>query len=105
MDEKKTSEQLHSLSGQLMELFVANLLTKNQVDIQETKKRVTEDQRQQLKMTVENLKAQVEDFLENSTVRKTTESEEDVPGQAVNPLREAFIQRKRQKENKKTNEK
>ncbi|WOV86492.1 hypothetical protein QWT69_11275 [Sporosarcina oncorhynchi] len=101
MDEKKTSEQVQNLSEQFVELFVANLLTKNHVDIQETKKRVTEEQRAQLKTTVEKLKAQVEEFLETNTVKKTTESDENVVGQAVNPLREAFIERKRKRENKK----
>ncbi|MBD7985760.1 hypothetical protein H9649_14315 [Sporosarcina sp. Sa2YVA2] len=103
MDEKKTSEQLEGLSGQLMELFVANLLTKHNVDISNAKKRMTDEQREHLKGTVEKLKEQVEDFLETKTVIKKTETEANVVGQAESPLRKAFMERRKKKENEKPN--
>lgn len=94
MEEKQNERQLHNLSGQLMELFVANLLSKNQVDIQEAKSRITDKQRQYLKTTVEKLKTEVEEFLETKTVVKTKAADEVEIEKVTNPLREAFIQNK-----------
>lgn len=94
MEGKQNERQLHNLSGQLMELFVANLLSKNQVDIQEAKSRITDEQRQYLKATVEKLKTEVEEFLETKTVVKTKAADEVKTEKVTNPLREAFIQNK-----------
>lgn len=101
MEDKKSREHLYGLSGQLVELFVADLLSKNKINVKEAKHRMTDDERERLKQTVEQLKTQVEGFLESKTVRKITTSNEKTEGQAAHPLREAFIQKKQQKENKK----
>ncbi|WP_252504218.1 hypothetical protein [Sporosarcina sp. Marseille-Q4943] len=101
MDDKKTREQLYGLSGQLMELFVADLFSKNKINVEEAKKRMTDEQRERLKETVEQLKTQVEGFLESKAVRKVTDSQEKTDGQAPHPLREAFMKKKQEKENKK----
>lgn len=101
MDDKKTREQLYGLSGQLMELFVADLFSKNIINVEEAKQRMTDEQRERLKQTVEQLKTQVEGFLESKAVRKVTDSQEKTDGQAPHALREAFMKKKQQKVNKK----
>ena len=103
MEDNNSRDQLNGLSGQLMDLFVSDLFTKNKVDIEKVKERITDDQRENLKQTVEQLKAQVEGFLESKTVVKVEEAEGKTEGQAANPLREAILQRKRMKQNKKNN--
>lgn len=99
MDDKNTREQMYGLSSQLMELFVADLFNKHKVNLAEAKKRMTDEQRESLKQTVEQLKTQVEGFLESKTVLKVTDTEEKTEGQATHPLREAYLKKKQQKEN------
>ena len=101
MEDKNTREQLYGLSGQLLELFVADLFAKNKIDVNDAKQRMTDEQRENLKKTVEQLKAQVEGFLETKSVRKVTAAKNNSEESTVNPLREAVIQRKQKKENKK----
>lgn len=103
MEDRKSREELNELSGQLMDLFVSDLFSKNKVDIEKVKERITDDQRESLKQTVEHLKTQVEGFLESTTVLQVADSAEKTGGQATNPLREAIIQRKQMKQNKKNN--
>lgn len=103
MENRKSREELNGLSGQLMDLFVSDLFSKNKVDIEKVKERITDDQRESLKQTVEQLKTQVEGFLESTTVIQVADSTEKTEGQATNPLREAIIQRKQMKQNKKNN--
>jgi preprotein translocase subunit SecD len=103
VEDKGNREELNGLSSQLMELFVADLFSKNKINVQQVKERITEEQRESLKQTVEQLKAQVEGFLESKTVIQVDDSEEKTEGHATNPLREAIIQRKQMKQNKKNN--
>ncbi|MCM3745576.1 hypothetical protein M3193_15720 [Sporosarcina luteola] len=104
MEDKNNREQLYGLSSQLMELFVADVFSKHKIDIDEAKQRMTVEQREGLKQTVEQLKTQVDDFLASKAVRKVTDSQEKTDGQAPHPLRDAFLQKKQQKENKKQQE-
>ncbi|MBB4825641.1 preprotein translocase subunit SecD [Sporosarcina luteola] len=104
MEKKETREQLHGLSSQLMELFVSDLLSKNKVDVKEAKQRLTADQKEQLKQTVEQLRAQVEGFLESKTVQKVSSAKDKTEEPTVNPLRQAVIEKK-QKKVKKESEK
>ena len=97
MEDNNNREQLNELSGQLMDLFVSDLFTKNKVDVEKVKERITDEQRENLKQTVEQLKAQVEGFLESKTIITVEDSEEKPMVQATNPLREAIIQRKQMK--------
>ncbi|WP_339251650.1 hypothetical protein NSQ43_15530 [Sporosarcina sp. FSL W8-0480] len=97
MEEKKDARQLKGLSDQLMEMYVANLLSKHNVDIEKAKLQITKEQRAQLRKTAEQLKAQVDEYLESKKTQKMPKTEEKNAGQ-VNPLREAFIQRRMNKE-------
>ena len=97
VEDNYSREQLNGLSGQLMDLFVSDLFAKNKVDIEKVKERITDDQRENLKQTVEQLKAQVEGFLESKTIITVEDSEEKPMVLATNPLREAIIQRKQMK--------
>ncbi|GKV56203.1 hypothetical protein NCCP2222_21500 [Sporosarcina sp. NCCP-2222] len=101
MEKKETRKNLYGLSSQLMELFVSDLFTKNEVNIKDAKQRLTSEQKEQLKQTVEQLKTQVESFLESKTVRKVGSSKEKTEEPAVNPLRQAIIQKKQKKESDK----
>lgn len=103
MEDKNNREQLYGLSSQLMELFVADIFSKHKINVEEAKQRMTDEQRESLKQTVKQLKTQVEGFLASKAVRKVT-SEEKTDGQAPHPLRDAFMQKKQQKENKKQQE-
>ncbi|QTD41768.1 hypothetical protein [Sporosarcina sp. Te-1] len=93
MEKKESREELYGLSSQLMELFVSDLFTKNKVNVKEAKQRLTLEQKLQLKQTVEQLKIQVEDFLESKAVRQVTSTTEKTAEPAVNPLRQAIIQK------------
>ncbi|MFD1205408.1 MULTISPECIES: hypothetical protein [Sporosarcina] len=103
MDGKMNREQLQGLSGQLMELFVADLFTKNKVNVNEAKSRMTDEQRERLKQTVEQLKVQVEDFLATKNVQTVTADEEETVKQ-VHPLRDVIIQMRQKKESNKNKE-
>ena len=80
MEDNNNREQLNELSGQLMDLFVSDLFTKNKVDVEKVKERITDEQRENLKQTVEQLKAQVEGFLESKTIITVEDSEEKPDG-------------------------
>lgn len=97
LESNKGRESLYKLSGQLVDIFISDLFAKNNVDMDEVKKRISDSQREQLKQTVEELKGQVDDFLEKQTVTKTvSEEKNDTP--SVNPLREAFMKKSKEKE-------
>lgn len=98
MEEKSHRENLYGLSGQLMEIFIADLFRKNQINTEEAKGRISEEQRESLKKTVEQLKTQVEDFLQTKTTFEADTAESEAVKSDVNPLREAFLKKSKKKE-------
>lgn len=89
-DKKK---ELYNLSSQFMDIFINDLLTKNNVNIGEAKKKLTNEQRESLKETVEHLKAEVDDFLESSGKKEITEKDKENQ-KTESPLREKIKRKK-----------
>lgn len=105
MEGKSNKENLYGLSSQLMEAFIADLFTKNQIDKDEAKKRISAEQRENLKQTVEQLKAQVEDFLQTKTTYEAGTAQQKSAKSDANPLREAIVKKSKKKESSKNSNK
>lgn len=89
-DKKK---ELYNLSSQFMDIFINDLLTKNNVNISEAKNKLTNEQRESLKETVEHLKAEVDNFLESSGKKEITENDKENQ-KTEGPLREKIKRKK-----------
>jgi len=102
--EKINRKELYNLSNQFIELFITDIFSKNQVNLKEAKERMTDEQREKLKQTVENLKEEVEGFLDASGKKTVNEEEQETKEkmESSRPLREKFINKKETK--KKENE-
>ncbi len=94
-------KELHNLSNQMMDIFIKNTFSKNSIDIAKAKSNISEEQKEALKQSVNNLKEQVESFLyEKNATKKVTEDNQDDPSNTTeSPLREMF-----KKKNEKDNE-
>jgi len=89
MDDR--SPELFKLSNQLIEVYVQDIFTRNEVELSKIKDRMTDEQREHIKNTVNMLKKQVDDFLHNQNNRKqvTEESAEATPSES--PLRAKIL--------------
>lgn len=96
MKKNSRKKELYNLSGQFMDLFISDILTKNKVNVSEAKEKITDEQRKKIKETVENLKSEVEDYLDSNS--KKTVTEEDQDNKTDSPLREKIRKRKESKE-------
>lgn len=90
-------EDLYNLSNQLLEVFVADIFSKNKVKIEDAKNKITVGQKEKLKETIEQLKGQVEDFLQNRNTKKVVSEEENVEP-TTSPLREILKSKKQTEE-------
>jgi len=90
-------EDLYNLSNQLLEVFVADIFSKNKLKIEDAKNKITVGQKEKLKETIEQLKGQVEDFLQNRNTKKVVSEEEDVEP-TTSPLREILKSKKQTEE-------
>lgn len=93
MEKKYGKKELYNLSNQFMDLFISDVLSKNKVNISEAKERMTDEQRDKLKETVENLKNEVERYLDSNGRKTITEKDQDNKNK-VSPLREKFMKKK-----------
>lgn len=84
---ENTREELQNLSSQFLEIFIQDLFVKNKINTTSVKESMSDDQKKKLKETVDNLKLQVEDFLEKPTPNTATEIKEQATS---SPLRESF---------------
>ena len=89
----KRQEDLNNLSNQLLEVFVADIFSKNKVKVEDAKSRITVAQKEKLKETIDQLKDQVEDFLQNRNTKKVVSNEENLE-QSTSPLREKLKSKK-----------
>ena len=89
----KKQEDLYNLSNQLLEVFVADIFSKNKVKVEDAKTRITVAQKEKLKETIDQLKDQVEDFLQNRNTKKVVSDEEKLE-QSTSPLREMLKSKK-----------
>lgn len=89
MDDR--SPELFKLSNQLIEVYVQDIFARNEVELSKIKERMTDEQRENIKNTVDMLKEQVDDFLHKQNTRKqvTEESEEAKPSES--PLRAKIL--------------
>lgn len=94
-------KELTSLSNKMVEVFIQNLFSKNNIDTNQVK--LTDEQKESLKQSFFQLKGQVENYVNKHI------TEEDVDAgnveEAISPLRERFLQRRAQKDNSDEEEK
>ena len=90
---KNKQEELYSLSNQFLEIFITDIFSKHQVKIEDVRAKISDEQREKLKGTIEQLKDQVEDFLNTRNTKKIVTQEENE--QPTSPLRER-VENKRQ---------
>ncbi|GEL05329.1 hypothetical protein M2M59_12105 [Rummeliibacillus sp. G93] len=95
---KKNREELYSLSNQFIEIFIADIFSKNKVNMDEIREKVSDEQREKLKSTVNQLKEQVEEFLQSQNTKKITEKE--TKEEPSSPLREKLKKTKTDNEDK-----
>ena len=91
---KNKQEELYSLSNQFLEIFITDIFSKHQVKIEDVKAKISDEQREKLKETIEQLKDQVEDFLNTRNTKKIVTQEENNE-QPTSPLRKR-VENKRQ---------
>ncbi|MBS4218525.1 hypothetical protein KHA96_09395 [Bacillus sp. FJAT-49711] len=86
-------KELYNLSNTLVEVFVAELLSKHKVNKAKANSRISNEQREKLQTTINNLKEQVEAYLDKQTQKEVTENDQSTI-QPESPLREMFSKRK-----------
>lgn len=98
-------EELFKLSNQLIEIYVQDVFSKNQANMDELKEKITDEQRENLRNTVNNLKEEVEGFLykKNASKKVTEDSKEVQPTNS--PLREKILKDNQNKTDDTSNEK
>lgn len=94
-------KELTSLSNKMVEVFIQNLFSKNNIDTNQVK--LTDEQKESLKQSFFQLKEQVENYVN----KHITEDDVDAGNveEAISPLRERFLQRRAQKDNSDEEEK
>lgn len=69
-------EEILNLSNQIIELFVKDVFNKNNINLEEAKKRIPVEKRKVLKETFRQLKDQVDAYISKmETTNKTKETE------------------------------
>lgn len=97
MKDNDNKKELYNLSNQMVEIFISNIFSKNNIDLEEAKSNITDEQRESLKQSVAKLKEQVEEFLYEKNATKTV-TEDEVKKKVESPLRELFLNRNKQAE-------
>lgn len=79
--------ELFNLSNQLIDVYVQDIFARHEEDLSKLKERMTDEQRENIKNSVNMLKDQVDEFLnKKNTKKKVTEASEEVQTN-VSPLR------------------
>jgi spore coat protein W len=84
---------LQEISSTMMQLFVQDVLSKNNIS-NENKKTLSDEQKAQLKKVVEDLQAQVDEFVKGSKEKKEEKPVEKVEATKNLTLREMLKSRK-----------
>ncbi|OAS83835.1 hypothetical protein [Metabacillus litoralis] len=84
---------LQEISSTMMQLFVQDVLSKNNIS-NENKKTLSDEQKAQLKKVVEDLQAQVDEFVKGSKEKKEENTVEKVEAPKNMTLREMLKSRK-----------
>lgn len=61
----------NAIPNKVVDLLVSEVLRKNGVNLENTKSKLTEEQKQSLKELVEDLKTQVDTFINQPSTKKT----------------------------------
>lgn len=91
---EQNRKEMYDLSSQLIELFISDVFSKNDIKTADVKEKITKEQRENLKLTVSQLKEQVEDFLHSRKTAETEEANDQNNEQPQSPLREKFFKKK-----------
>jgi spore coat protein W len=86
---------LQEISSTMMQLFVQDILSKNNVT-KENRKPLSDDQKAQLRKVVEDLQAQVDEFV-NASKKKTEQPAEEPKAPQNVTLREMLRNRQKDK--------
>lgn len=62
----------NAIPNKVVDLLVSEVLRKNGVNLENTKSKLTDEQKQSLKELVEDLKSQVDGFVNQSTTKKNS---------------------------------
>lgn len=87
---------LQEISSTMMQLFVQDILSKNNIT-NENKKTLSDEQKMQLKKVVEDLQAQVNEFVTASQEKKVEEPVKEMEAPKNVTLREMMKNRKKDK--------
>lgn len=79
--------ELFNLSNQLIEVYVQDIFSRNDVELSKIKERMTDEQRENIKDSVNMLKEQVDDFLQKQSNRKQVTEESEEAKASESPLR------------------
>lgn len=63
-------EKQNGIPNSVVDLLVSEVLRKNGVNLEQTKSKLTDEQKQTIKQLVEDLQSQVDDFVNRSTTTK-----------------------------------
>lgn len=89
MEDKRP--ELFNLSNQFIELYVRDIVTKNNEDMDELKERITDEQRENIKKSVMMLQNQVDEFVNKKKTRKKITENDVETEQSVSPLRAKLL--------------
>lgn len=89
MDDRRP--ELFKLSNQLIDVYVQDIFARNKEDLNKLKDRMTDEQRESIKNSVNMLKDQVDDFLNKQHTRKKVTEESDKVQSNVSPLRAKIL--------------
>lgn len=79
----------------MIDIFIKDIFSKNKAELEKVKVNISEEQREALKQSVNQLKAQVEDFVYEQNMSKTiTEKKQTNKSDPVSPLRDKISTRK-----------
>lgn len=96
---QKNRKELHELSNQMIQLFIKDVFSKNNTDMEKAKKNITDEQRESLKKSLNHLETQVESFLNDKNASKTTtENDQESNDESLSPLREKLMKQTKAEE-------
>lgn len=91
---KNSRNELYHLSNQMIDIFIKDIFSKNKTDLEKVKVNISDEQREALKQSVNQLKERVEEFIYNQNASKTiTEDSQTNTSEPLSPLKEKLSTR------------
>lgn len=95
LSQQRNRDELYNISNQMIDIFIKDVFTKNNTDLDKVKANISEEQRETLKQSVHQLKGQVEDFIHDQNASKTiTENNEATQKDSTSPIRKRILANK-----------